>query len=103
MNALIDTQIIRGADGKPEYVVIPYKKYQDLIGKKDGDYIPHEVVGKIVAGATVCRAWREYLELTQAEVAARMTFSTRLRATRRFGEAPPRFAAENSRSPWHQP
>ncbi len=26
---------------------------------KDEDYVPHEVVGKIVAGATLCRAWRE--------------------------------------------
>ena len=75
MNALIDTQIIRGKDGKPEYVVVPYEKYQELVGKKDADYIPHEVVGKIVAGATPARAWREHLGLTQAEVASRMQIS----------------------------
>jgi DNA-binding XRE family transcriptional regulator len=75
MNAPIDTQIIRGSDGKPEYAVIPYKKYRELIGKKDEDYIPHEVVGKIVAGATPCRAWREYRELTQADMAVRLKIS----------------------------
>ena len=75
MNALIDTQIIRGKDGKPEYVVVPYEKYQELIGKKDEDYVPHEVVGKIVAGAAPARAWREYLGLTQSEVASRMNIS----------------------------
>lgn len=75
MNALIDTQIIRGKDGKPEYVVVPYEKYQQLIGKKADDYVPHEVVGKIVAGATPARAWREYSGLTQAEVASRMSIS----------------------------
>jgi predicted transcriptional regulator len=75
MNAPIDTQIIRGSDGKPEYAVIPYKKYRELIGKKDEDYIPHEVVGKIVAGATPSRAWREHLRLTQSEMAARLNIS----------------------------
>jgi len=37
------------------------------------DAIPHEVVGLTVKkGYTLVRAWREYLRLTQAEVAERM-------------------------------
>lgn len=34
--------------------------------------IPHEVVSRIVDGLTPIRAWREYLNLTQDEVARRM-------------------------------
>lgn len=37
--------------------------------------IPHEVVSRIVDGATPIRAWREYLNLTQEEVAVRMSIS----------------------------
>jgi predicted transcriptional regulator len=41
-----------------------------------GDAIPHEVVGLTVKkGYTLVRAWREYLRLTQAEVAERMGIS----------------------------
>ena len=39
----------------------------------EGDAIPHEVVGlTIKKGYTLVRAWREYLGLTQKEVAKRM-------------------------------
>lgn len=34
--------------------------------------IPHAVVSAEVDGASATKAWREYLRLTQAEVAARM-------------------------------
>ncbi|WP_408214537.1 helix-turn-helix domain-containing protein [Paraburkholderia sediminicola] len=37
--------------------------------------IPHEVVSKIVDGASPSRAWREHLGLKQVEVAARMSIS----------------------------
>lgn len=37
--------------------------------------IPHEVVSLIVDGALPVRAWREYLNLTQDEVAKRMGIS----------------------------
>jgi transcriptional regulator with XRE-family HTH domain len=37
--------------------------------------IPHAVVSAEVDGASATRAWREYLHLTQAEVAARMGVS----------------------------
>lgn len=39
----------------------------------EGDAVPHEVVRlTVVDGLTLRRAWREYLGLTQAEVAERM-------------------------------
>ena len=43
--------------------------------KLENHLIPHEVVSRIVDGATPIRAWREYLNLTQEEVAVRMGIS----------------------------
>lgn len=37
--------------------------------------IPHAVVGRMVDGATPIRAWREYLGITQADIAARLGIS----------------------------
>jgi len=64
-------------DGKPVFVVIPFDEYVRLFPEvpriPEGDAIPHEVVGlTITKGYTLVRAWREYLKLTQAEVAERM-------------------------------
>lgn len=74
MNARTNIQVINGPDGKPAYVVIPYADY---IAEHDADggLIPHEVVSATVDGATPARAWREYLGLTQVEVAMRMGIS----------------------------
>jgi len=68
--------------GMPAFVVLPFAdfarehpKEAELIKPKspripDGDYIPNEVVGlTIKQDMTLLRAWREYLGLTQAEVA----------------------------------
>jgi predicted transcriptional regulator len=38
--------------------------------KQGNNLIPHEVIGAAIDGATPIGAWREYLRLTQAEVAA---------------------------------
>lgn len=73
MNAPTDVQIINDADGNPAFVVIPYAQY--VAQKIEPDLIPHEVVGRIVDGATPIRAWREHLNLTQDEVAKRMGIS----------------------------
>lgn len=68
-----NVQIINGPDGKPAFVVIPY---DDYIGQRGGaDLIPHEVVSLMVEGVTPIRAWREYLDLTQDEVARRLGIS----------------------------
>ncbi len=66
-------QIINGPDGKPAFVVIPYEEYVSQHGVDD--LIPHEVVSRIVDGATPIRAWREYLDLTQELVAGRLGIS----------------------------
>jgi transcriptional regulator with XRE-family HTH domain len=50
----------------------------------DNNLIPHEVVSRIVDGATPIRAWREHLNRTQDKVA------------RRLGISPPAFAQQES-------
>jgi len=75
MNVPIETQYINGANGKPEFAVIPYQLFQKLIRTVDTEQpvIPHEVVQKTqLHGVGIIRAWREYLELTQNEVATRI-------------------------------
>lgn len=70
--------------GIPAFVVIPFADFARehpieaaRIKPKtpyipEGDYIPHEVVGlHIKRDITYLHAWREYLNLTQAEVAER--------------------------------
>ena len=71
MNAPTEIQMIKGADGKPAFAVLPYAQFLALCGE-DRKLIPNEVVGATVNGATPARAWREYLGLTQREVAQRM-------------------------------
>ena len=68
-----NVQIINGPDGKPAFVVIPYDEYVSQHG--GSDLIPHEVVSLIVDGSTPIRAWREYLDLTQEELATRLGIS----------------------------
>lgn len=76
MSALTNAQTIFSEDGKPAFVVLPYDEYIRLTGqpwipKEDG--IPHEVVKMTLGGAmSQVRAWREYLGLTQEEVAKKM-------------------------------
>lgn len=74
----IEAQFIVGKDGKPEYAVIPFQVFQTFFSenirqKEDTITIPHEVVEKIVLDETSpIQAWREYLNLTQAEVAEKI-------------------------------
>jgi len=64
-------------DGEPAFAVIPYREYLRLVEEgprvPEGGAVPHEVMRlHVVDGLTLRRAWREYLGLTQAEVAGRM-------------------------------
>jgi len=67
-------------DGKPAFAVVPYATYLRLLATRPrvppGDAVPHEVMRlHLVDGLSLRRAWREYLELTQTEVAERMGIS----------------------------
>jgi DNA-binding XRE family transcriptional regulator len=67
-------------DGEPAFAVIPWPEYLRLSRGAagaprvpGGGAVPHEVMRlHVVEGLTLPRAWREYLGLTQAEVARRM-------------------------------
>jgi DNA-binding XRE family transcriptional regulator len=64
-------------DGEPEFAGIHYRDYLRRIESgprvPGGGAVPHEVMRlHVVDGLTLRRAWREYLGLTQAEVARRM-------------------------------
>ena len=79
MNKPTNVQIIKQG-GHPAFAVIPYEDYMRVFRKtsrspKSGN-IPNEVVWlSIDKGYTLARAWREYLGLTQKEVASRMGIS----------------------------
>lgn len=76
MNRPINIQIIRQGE-QPAFVVIPYNEYikvfPDAPWIPEGDLIPHEVVGMTIKkGYSLIRSWREYLGMTQSEVAAKL-------------------------------
>lgn len=76
MSGPTDVQTIY-RDGEPAFAVIPYREYLRLVAAGPrvpaGGAVPHEVMRfTVVDGLTLRRAWREYLGLTQAEVARRM-------------------------------
>ena len=74
MNTPTDIQTIKGADGQPAFVVVPYAEYMRRFAHEEG-LIPHEVVSATVDGTSPMKAWREYLGLTQASVAERLGVS----------------------------
>lgn len=79
MNKPTNVQIIN-QDGHPAFAVIPYKEYVRTFRKTpripESGNIPNDVVWlSIDKGYTLARAWREYLGLTQKEVASRMGIS----------------------------
>lgn len=86
--------------GLPAFVVLPYNDFARehpreaaLINPQspripEGDYIPNEVVGlRIKQDMTLLRAWREYLGLTQAEVAERAGISQAALSQMESGES----------------
>jgi predicted transcriptional regulator len=72
MKPIINFQVIKDTQGRPAFVFIPY---DDFINAQEGVAdidIPREVVSKHLKGMTMLQAWREYLKLSQKEVADRM-------------------------------
>lgn len=72
------------ADGKPAFVVLPYAEYLELTRAQtapvpsdvripaDGT-VPHEVILLMTDNDwSIIRAWREYLGVTQIEMASRL-------------------------------
>jgi len=79
MNEPTNVQIIN-QNGHPAFVVIPYDEYVRTFRKTpripESGNIPNDVVWlSIDKGYTLARAWRDYLGLTQTEIASRMGIS----------------------------
>jgi predicted transcriptional regulator len=75
MNSLTDVQILRDVGGNPAFAVIPFAAYQALVKAKTKvePGIPAAVVDLAMDNEwSAARAWREYQELTQTEIARRM-------------------------------
>ena len=95
MNAFSNVQIINGPNGEPVYVVIPYSTYMLTQSRQKNEHVPHQVVGMIAENAwTPVRAWREYLGLTQQEVANRIGISQPAYAQQEAGLRPRRATRE---------
>lgn len=74
MKAPTNIQLINGPDGHPAFVVVPYDEFMRTY-QKEHSLIPQAVVGATLHGQTPIRAWREHLQLTQSEMAARLGIS----------------------------
>jgi len=75
MSAHIDPKIIK-QNGKIAFAIIRWNEYQELIhnqieSNESDVWFPNEVVKANVRGESLIKAWREYLKLTQAELAAK--------------------------------
>lgn len=93
MNALTDPQIIM-SDNKPAFAVIPWETYQELTRQYVADvdvWIPHDVVKATLLGdVSIIRAWREYFDLTQEQLAQRAGLSQPALARLEKADANPR-------------
>jgi DNA-binding XRE family transcriptional regulator len=82
--------------GVPVAVLVPYEEYAAVFAGVAGQEvkeptIPHEVAARVLKEQiSPIRAWREYLGLTQAEVAARMEVSQSAFAQMEAPDAKPR-------------
>ncbi|MCZ7667949.1 MAG: helix-turn-helix domain-containing protein [Chloroflexi bacterium] len=95
MSILTDPQIII-SNGKPAFAVIPWDEYQELAQQYTVDnstWIPHEIVKATMLGeVSLIRAWREYFNLTQQELAQRAGISQPALARLEKNDAKPRAA-----------
>lgn len=89
MNIPTSHQVIRH-EGVPVAVVVPYADYERAFSL--GPTIPHEVIG-LAIGKSMIQAWREYLGLTQQEVAERMGISQPAFSKLEAADATPRLSS----------
>ncbi|MFQ1013484.1 helix-turn-helix domain-containing protein [Gilliamella apicola] len=79
MNALTNIQIIKNEYGQPQFVVMPYAQYLELSNDKEINMdkgVPSEVVNLVFDNNySPAQAWREYLKLSQIEVANKIGIS----------------------------
>jgi len=93
MNVLTKPQVIIQND-KPAFAVIPWDEYQYLVKNVVPDepdvWFPNDVVKKNVRGDSLIKAWREYLGMTQEELAAKARIKQPALARMEKNDANPR-------------
>ncbi len=95
MSEHTDFQIIKH-EGKPVFVVVPWDRFQEMeeawrAARIREQGIPQDVVERhVIDGLSLVAAWREYLGLTQAEVAERAGMKQSAVARIERGESKPR-------------
>ncbi len=66
-------------NGKPAFAVIPFEQFEKMaeqyVPDESNVSFPHEVVKANFNGDSMTKAWREYLGLTQEELATRAGMS----------------------------
>ena len=97
MNVPTNHQVITH-QGVPVAVVVPYDEYTAVFAGQTGQEtneptVPHEVAARVLKEQiSPIRAWREHLNLTQAEVAERIGVTQAAFAQMEAPEAKPRMA-----------
>jgi len=79
MNALTNAQFIKNEQGQPIFAIISYADYLNYSKYNSVDIVdgvPNEVVNMVFDNNySPVKAWREYLKLSQAEVALKIGVS----------------------------
>ena len=79
MTELTNIQFINNEQGQPQFVVMPYAQYLELSNNKKINIetgVPSKVVNMVFDNNySPVQAWREYLKLSQIEVANRIGIS----------------------------
>lgn len=96
MNKHINYQMIE-QNGRPAFVVIPYEEFITLYPRAkveiEKKYIPHAVVkNMVIQDISLIKSWREYLGLTQQEVATKMGITQAALSQIEAGDSKPRTA-----------
>jgi ribosome-binding protein aMBF1 (putative translation factor) len=85
-------------DGKPAFVLVPWEEFKRVRSLLEGDKarstgIPQEVAeAHVLRDVPIIRAWREFIGITQGELAARMGVSQAAVAKLERSDAKPRGA-----------
>lgn len=95
MSAPIDYRISEEAGRR--FAVVPLEQFTELVeraGETDALTLPHEIVSRhLVDDVPLVRCWREYLGMTQAELATRLDVSQAQVAQWEQPDAKPRHAS----------
>lgn len=80
----MNAQIIE-KNGKPEWAIVPYEEYQKLLQalenmddiraydeavESEEEYLPSDMVRRLVDGENPVRVWRQYRGMSQAKLAS---------------------------------